>query len=132
MFRTETPMTSGRKSPRDRRIAWFASSSNMRLIMATRWPALPMAAATQASPSGSGGMFIVSVFAEISRTFKGSPRPTVVPSIVQDFHFGMPGRRRASAPREPRYFADPLKKQSRHGVEDRADHNRPAEAEPQG
>jgi hypothetical protein len=35
-------------------------------------------------------MFIVSVFAEINRTLTNSPRPPVVPSVVPDFHFGIP------------------------------------------
>ena len=35
-------------------------------------------------------MFIVSVFAEISRTLMNSPRPPVVASVVQISHFGIP------------------------------------------
>jgi len=35
-------------------------------------------------------MFIISVFAEINRTLTNSPRPPVAPSVVPDFHFGIP------------------------------------------
>jgi hypothetical protein len=35
-------------------------------------------------------MFIVSVLAEISKTLTNSPRPPVVPSVVPDFHLGIP------------------------------------------
>src|SRR5208337_2672235 len=51
-----------------------------------------VAAATQASPRGRVGMLIVSVLAEISRTLTNSPRPPVVPSVVPDFHLGIPPR----------------------------------------
>jgi hypothetical protein len=40
------------------------------------WLALRVAAATSAGPSGSGRMFILSVFAEMSRTFMAYPEPT--------------------------------------------------------
>ncbi len=68
----------------------IGSPSNIRFSEATSLPAIRVAAATQASPRGRTGMFIVSVFAEISRTLTNSPRPPVVPSVVPDFHFGIP------------------------------------------
>ncbi len=71
MLRTEIPTTSGRKAPMRSRTARPASSSNMRSTSAASWPASRAAAATQAAPSGSGGRFIVSLFAETRRTFKG-------------------------------------------------------------
>jgi hypothetical protein len=40
--------------------------------------------------------------------------------------------REISDPLRADFPADPLEKQSRHDIEDRADHNRPAETEPQG
>jgi len=90
MFRTEMPMTSGRKSWTEFLMPNVGSPSNIRLSKATSLPAFRVAAATQASPRGSVGIFIVSVFAEISRTLTNSPRPPVVPSVVPDFHFGIP------------------------------------------
>src|SRR5208337_5135226 len=90
MFRTEMPMTSGRKSWMEFLVPNIGSPSNIRFSKDTSLPAFRVAAATQASPRGRVGMLIVSVLAEISRTLTNSPRPPIVPSVVPDFHFGIP------------------------------------------
>ena len=69
MLRTEIPMTSGRNSSMQFLMADCVSPSNIRLSKITLWPARRVAAATNAGPSGSGRIFILSVFAEMRRTF---------------------------------------------------------------
>jgi hypothetical protein len=83
-------MTSGRKSSMEFLMLNIGSPSNIRFSKATSLPAFRVAAATQASPRGRVGMFIVSVLAEISKTLTNSPRPPVAPSVVPDFHLGTP------------------------------------------